>query len=535
MSAAQETAHLADAIRAALASAGLPDREPELERPRQREHGDWATNVAMTLAREVDASPREIAQRIVEALGTPTGVAAVEIAGPGFINFRLAADAFAETVRAAVHAGEAFGRGDELDGQHVNVEFVSANPTGPLHLGAGRWAAVGDGIASVLEARGADVTREYYFNDAGEQMRKFGASVEAALAGQEPPEDGYQGEYITELAAEIRDGGETQDVAEAAYQRMLSRITATLERFGVTFDVFFGERALHGPDGIAAVVAQVRETGHAYEAEGATWLRTTAFGDDKDRVLVKADGVPTYFAADCAYLADKLARGFDRCIYLLGADHHGYVKRLEAAEQALSGTNRAVEVIIGQLVTFLRHGDPVRMSKRAGDMVWFDDLLDEVGVDAARYTLLRTSIDQPLEFDLAEVVKAERENPVYYVQYSSARIAGILRTAAERGVEPGTVDEAPLDLLTHSSERELVRQIGRYPEVLATAAEERAPYKVARHAETTAEAFHKFYTECQVVSDDPDLTRARYWLVVAARQALTNALGLLGVTAPERM
>lgn len=535
MSAASETAALAAAIRTALAEADLPDREPHLERPRQREHGDWATNVAMTLAREVGAPPRELAERIAEALGTPAGVDAVEVAGPGFINFRLAHDAFAATVRAAVaHAG-AFGRGESLAGHRVNVEFVSANPTGPLHIGAGRWAAVGDAIASVLEAAGADVTREYYFNDAGEQMRKFGESVAAALRGEVPPEDGYHGAYIGELAEEIRAAGEADDVEEAAYQRMLQRIAATLERFGVEFDVFFGERTLHRPDGIPQVIAQLREAGHAYEADGAVWLRTTAFGDDKDRVLVKADGVPTYFAADCAYLADKLARGYDRAIYLLGADHHGYVKRLEAAEQALAGSRGTVEVIIGQLVDFVRGGEPVQMSKRSGEMVTVDDLLDEVGADAARYTLLRMSIDQPIEFDLAEVVKAERENPVYYVQYSSARIAGILRTAAERGVEPGTVDDAPLRLLTHDTERELIRRIAQYPEVVAAAAAERAPYKVARHAEALAEAFHKFYTECQVVSDDAELTRARYWLVVAARQALVNALDLLGVSAPERM
>lgn len=529
-----ETETLADAVRAALRAAGLPDRDPAFERPRNREHGDWSTNVAMTLAKPVGRPPRDVAADIVAALDAPPTVADVEIAGPGFINFRLAQDAFAGIVRQAVALGPDWGRTAENAGRRADIEFVSANPTGPLHVGAGRWAAVGDAIASILEATGWDVDREYYFNDAGEQMRKFGESVEAALDGRPRPEDGYQGSYVVDLARELIRDDDTDDVAESAYQRMLSHITATLERFGVEFDVFFGERTLHGPDGIPATIAKLRAADHVYEADGAVWLRTTTFGDDKDRVLVKADGNPTYFAADCAYLEDKLGRGYDRCVYILGADHHGYVKRLEAAERALGSEGR-VEVLIGQLVSFLRGGQPAKMSKRSGEMVTFDDLIDEVGADAARYTFLRTSIDQPIEFDIAEVVRQDRENPVYYVQYSSARIAGIMRTATERGVEPGGVDDAPLDLLAHASERELIRRIGRWPEVVADAAAERAPHKVARYAEDLAEAFHKFYTDCQVVSDDVALTRARYWLVVAARQTLANALGLLGVTAPERM
>ena len=526
---------LAATVRAALAEAGLPDREPAFERPRQRAHGDWSTNVAMTLAGPLGRPPREIAEEIVAAIGEATGVDAVEVAGPGFINFRLAQDAFADIVRAAVDAGEDWGRNATLAGRRVNVEFVSANPTGPIHVGHGRQAALGDAIASLLEACGAEVTREYYFNDAGQQMRKFGESVAAAMAGGQPPEDGYHGGYIAELAADLAADGPPADLQEAAYEAMLARIVATLERFGVAFDVFYGERGLHRSGAVDDAIARLREAGHAYDADGAVWLATTTFGDDKDRVLVKADGEPTYFAADCAYLLDKAGRGFDDLIYVLGSDHHGYIGRMLAVADASGVGRERVEIVIHQFVNLFRDGEVVRMSKRTGEIVTFDELIDEVGADAARYTLLRFSPDTTIDFDIAEVVRAEKENPVYYVQYSSARIAGIMRTATEQGVEPGNLAEAPLDLLAHPAEHELCRRIGRWPEVVALAAAERAPHRVARYAEDLAEGFHKFYTECQVVSDDVELTRARYWLVVAARQTLVSALGLLGVTAPERM
>ncbi len=526
---------LATAVRTALASAGLPDRDPAFERPRQREHGDWSTNVAMTLAKSVGKPPRQIADEVVAAMALPAGVAGVEVAGPGFINFRLAQDAFAGIVRAAVAAGQAWGRTDHGAGRRVNVEFVSANPTGPIHVGHGRQAALGDAIAGLLEATGAAVTREYYFNDAGVQMRKFGQSVTAAMAGEDPPEDGYHGAYITELADDLRRAGVEDNLQEAAYQRMLERITATLERFGVRFDVFFGERALHRSGALEEAVEHLRAAGHVYESEGAVWLATAALGDDKDRVLVKADGEPTYFAADCAYMIDKAARGFSDLVYVLGSDHHGYIGRMLAVAEASGVGREHVEIIIHQFVNLFRDQEAVRMSKRTGEIVTFDELIDEVGADAARYTLLRFSPDTTIDFDIAEVVRADKDNPVYYVQYSSARIAGIMRTATERGVEPGTVDEAPLHLLEHEAERELVRRIGRWPEVVTLAADERAPHRVARYAEDLAEGFHKFYTDCQVVSDDAELTRARYWLVVAARQTLANALGLLGVSAPERM
>ena len=531
---------LALLFRRALAQAGLPEREPAFERPRQREHGDWATNLALTLAKPVGRPPREIAAAILEHLDAPPDVDRVEVAGPGFINVHLSHAALEQVVRAAVSRGEAWGRAPRLDPvRRANVEFVSANPTGPLHVGAARWAAVGDAIANLLDATGWEVTREYYFNDAGTQMELFGASVAAAMRGDPPPEGGYPGAYITELAEELAASRQVPqddaEVAEAAYRRMLQRITTTLQRFGVDFDEFFGERTLHESGAIQRAVAWLREAGHVYEADGATWLRTTDFGDDKDRVLVRASGAPTYFAADCAYLMSKLERGFHRCLYVLGADHHGYVKRLHAIELALGLDGSHVEVLIGQLVTFVRAGQPVRMSKRTGELVTFDDLLEEVGTDAARYTFLRTSVDQALEFDLAEVVRQERENPVYYVQYSHARIAGIMRTATERGVVPGRVEEAPLERLTHDTEVELVRRIGAFPETVAYAAAGRAPHRVAHYAEDLAEAFHRFYTECQVIGDDTEVTRARYWLCVAARQTLVNALGLLGVSAPDRM
>ena len=521
----------------ALADAGLPERPIIFERPRQREHGDWATNVALTLAKPVGRPPREIAQTLVDHLQLPADVDRVEIAGPGFINLYLAHGALEQIVAGAVQQGSAWGRASgELKGR-AQVEFVSANPTGPLHVGAGRWAAAGDAIASLLDATGWEVQREYYLNDAGNQLDLFGVSVAAVAQGEEPPENGYRGAYIAELAQELGEAGhdDVNVVTEAAYRKMLERIKATMITFGVDFDEWFSERTLHDSGAIERVVQKLRDNGHVYESDDAVWLRTSDFGDDKDRVLIRADGRPTYFAADCAYMASKVERGFDKCIYLLGADHHGYVRRLEAIAGAEGLPDGTVEIIIGQLVNLLRGGEPVRMSKRTGEMVTFDELIDEVGPDAARYTFLRTSLDVNLDFDIAEVVKQDRENPVYYIQYSHARIAGIMRTATEKGIAPGTVGDAPLELLTHDLEEELIRRISAYPETVAYAAEERAPHKIAHYAESLAEAFHRFYTECKVVSDDEALTRARYWLCVAARQTLVNALGLLGVRAPDRM
>ena len=531
-------AQLAVVVRKALADAGLPDREPTFERPRQREHGDWSTNVALTLAKPVGQPPRDIAQAIVDHLDVPDDVAEVTVAGPGFVNFRLSHAALERIVRAAVTQAEAWGRAAGESRGRVQVEFVSANPTGPLHVGAGRWAAAGDAIANLLDAAGWEAQREYYLNDAGNQLELFGQSVLAVAHGEEPPENGYRGRYIAELADELGERARDRDLAEvteAAYRLMLERIRATMVNFGVDYDEWFSERTLHESGAIERVVDKLRASGHAYDEGGAVWLRTTAFGDDKDRVLIRTDGRPTYFAADCAYMASKFERGFDKCIYLLGADHHGYVRRLQAIAAAEGLQPEQVEIIIGQLVNLLRDGQPVRMSKRTGELVTFDELIDEVGPDAARYTFLRTSLDVTLDFDIAEVVKQERENPVYYIQYSHARIAGIMRRATEKGVVPGNVADAPLELLTHDLEAELIRRIGAYPETVEYAAEERAPHKIAYFAESLAEAFHRFYTECTVVSDDEALTRARYWLCVATRQTLVNALGLLGVRAPDRM
>ncbi|MDQ3030385.1 MAG: arginine--tRNA ligase [Actinomycetota bacterium] len=530
-------AELTIAFRKALADAGLPDRQPAFERPRQREHGDWATNIALTLAKPVGRPPREVAATILEHLAAPDDVERVEIAGPGFINLHLSHAALEGIVRAAVRQGASWGRKNATAPvPSANVEFVSANPTGPLHAGHGRQAVLGDAIANLLDATGWKVTREYYFNDAGTQMRLFGESVAAATRGEEPPEGGYRGAYIAELAAQIASSSlDSQDVIESAYQSILQRIVATLQRLGVDFDEFFGERTLHESGALDRTVERLRTAGHVYETDGATWLRTTSFGDDKDRVLIRSDGTPTYFAADCAYLAEKFGRGYDRCIFVWGADHHGYVGRLKAVADAEGIGRDRVEFVVHQFVNLFRDGQPVRMSKRTGDLVTFDELIDEVGPDAARYTFLRFSSDVTIDFDIAEVVRQDRENPVYYVHYSHARIAGIMRTATERGVQPGTVDDAPLQRLLHPTEDELVRRIGEFPEVVEYAAGERAPHRVARYAEELAEAFHRFYTECTVISDDSELTTARYWLCVATRQTLVNALGLLGVSAPERM
>ena len=518
-------------VRTALERAGLPERVPSFERPRQREHGDWSTNVALTLAKPVGRPPREIAQTIVDELRGVEGIDRVEVAGPGFINFHVAQDTLGDVVRQIVTAGEQWGRSNRATGS-INIEFVSANPTGPLHMGHGRQAAIGDALANLLEAVGWDVTREYYFNDAGRQMRLFSESVSAVARGEQPPEDGYHGTYISQVVDEIGHAGRTDDLGEAAHERILARITATLDAMRVHFDVYFGERSLH-PDGVAKAIATFGD--HVYDKDGATWLRTTDFGDDKDRVLIRADGEPTYFAADCAYMADKFGRGYDRLIYVLGSDHHGYIKRLEAVADALGYGRDRIEIVMHQFVNLFRAGQPVRMSKRTGEMVTFDELLDEVGPDAARYTFLRYSSDVPIDFDLAAVVEADRANPVYYVQYSSARIAGIMRTANEAGLRPTDITDADLSLLDTPVEQELIRVLSEYPEVVSLAADERAPQRVARYVERTAEQFHRFYTECQVVGTDVQLSTARYWLVVATRQTVVNALGLLGVTAPERM
>ncbi|MGH3442165.1 MAG: arginine--tRNA ligase [Nitriliruptorales bacterium] len=540
-------AELGERVRAALRAAGLPDADPAFERPRNPEHGDWATPLALGLAREAKASPRDIAERLVGHLEVPDAVAAVDVSGPGFVNFRFAHRYFEDVVRRILEEGERYGRRDlpKDEQERVNIEFVSANPTGPLHVGAGRWAALGDAIAALLEAQGHEVGREYYFNDAGAQMLHFGESVLRVARGEERGEAHYQGDYIVEIADEIRgqhgdaffEGPEDEVVervtAEAA-RHMIDSIRRLLHRMGVDFDVWFSEQRLHETGEIKETIEELGKSGHTYEDEGAVWLRTTTWGDDKDRVLVRSDGRPTYFAADCAYMHDKWSRGFDRLIYLLGADHHGYVARLHTIAQAFD-IEASVEVPIGQFVNLVRGGEPVRMSKRAGDYVTLDELVDEVGVDVARYHFLRTSMDQTTDFDLEEVVRQSMENPVYYVQYANARIASILRNADESGFDPGQLEDAALDLLTEPTEGELLRRLAELPEVVADAAELRAPHRLSRYAEDLAGSFHRFYTECRVLGVREDIGRARYWLAVAAKQVLANALGLLRVSAPDRM
>ena len=549
-------AQLAAAVRAALGRLGLPDGDPALERPKDPDHGEWATTIALRVARAAGRPPREVAADLAAALGDLPEVAAVEVAGPGFVNFRLSAAARAALVRRVLAEGEAYGRSALGAGRHVNVEFVSANPTGPLHLGSGRWAATGDAIAALLDATGHRVTREYYVNDVGEQVRRFGASLVRADRGEPPAEDDYRGPHVAALAADLRAAhggalltGDVDAIADAVgaagVDAMRSRIEATLAGLGVVFDVWTREGSLHASGGLERALTRLRDGGHTEERDGALFLRTSAFGDDKDRVLVRSDGRPTYFASDCAYLADKLGRA-DRCIYLLGADHHGYVARLRAAAACLGEDPDRVEIVIGQLVNLLRDGQPVKLSKRSGDIVTIDEVLEEVGPDVLRYHFLRQNLDTTMDLDLAVVTARSMENPVYYVQYAHARVASLARQAVERGFDPGDPADADLELLDHPAELALLRALSGLPHVVADAAEARATQRLTRYAEDLAGTFHRFYAECRVLVDDPDAdeaaraallasSRARYWLVTAARQVLANALGILRVGAPDRM
>ncbi len=558
---------LATAVRDALERLGLPSQDPALERPKDPDHGDWATTIALRIAKAAGRPPRELADSLAAELATLPEVAAVEVAGPGFVNFRLSDVAHTALVHRILDQGAQYGRLAAGTAAHVNVEFVSANPTGPLHLGAGRWAATGDAIAALLEATGHRVTREYYVNDVGEQIRRFGASIVRTDRGLPLEEDDYHGDYVPELAAELReqhgaalldgvDAGDGADgltdvvdvadsVGAAGVARMRERIEGQLAELGVTFDVWTSEGRLHDEGAIEATIEQLRGAGHTEERDGALFLRTTEHGDDKDRVLVRSDGRPTYFAADCAYMRDKRSRA-DHCIYLLGADHHGYVARLKAAAACLGIDPSTVEIRIGQLVNLLRDGESVRLSKRSGEMVTLDEALVEMGADVARYHFLRQNLDTTIDLDLAVVAAQSMENPVYYVQYAHARVASLLRQAVERGFDPGAAADADLSLLTHPAERVLLRTMSSLPHVIADAAEARATQRLTRHAEELAATFHRFYAECRVLDDDPEAdeetraqmlasSRARYWLVTAARQVLANALAVLRVSAPERM
>ncbi|NIH82108.1 arginine--tRNA ligase [Amycolatopsis viridis] len=518
-----------------------------VERPRNPEHGDYATNVALQVAKKAGLAPREFAQELADALAEATGIASAEIAGPGFVNLRLAADAQGEQIRQVLTLGDTYGRGTALAGRRINLEFVSANPTGPVHLGGTRWAAVGDALGRVLTAQGAEVTREYYFNDAGAQIDRFVRSLIAAAKGEPAPEDGYAGGYISDIAAEVLrqepsalslpEDERNETFRRVGVELMFAEIKNSLHQFGTDFDVYFHEDSLHSSGAVEKAVASLKENGSLYEADGAWWLRSTEFGDDKDRVVIKSDGAPAYIAGDIAYLQDKINRGFDLCIYMLGADHHGYIARLKAAASAMGHDPDVVEVLIGQLVNLVSDGKPVRMSKRAGTVITMEDLVEAVGVDAARYELTRYSVDSSLDIDLDLLRKSSDENPVYYVQYAHARLASLQRNAAELGLEYR--DDADFGLLTLDREGDLIRTIGEFPTVVQRAAELREPHRVARYLESLAGAFHKFYAVAQVLPKGDEqatpLTFARLALCEAARQVFANGLALLGVSAPERM
>ncbi len=523
--------------------------EVTLERPKSREHGDYATNVALVAAKFSNIPPRELAEQIAERLSADPAFTEVSVAGPGFVNIRLSAQTQGEIAQRVVNLGAAYGRNDALMGKSFNVEFISANPTGPLHLGHTRWAAVGDALARVLVAAGADVTTEFYINDRGVQMDKFGASVMAASLGEAVPEDGYHGGYILDLAARIiREHPEFHQLPageqlvafrEEAYALQLQQQKDVLELFRTHFDVWSSERKLYDSGAVERAQTRLQEQGHVYESDGALWLRTTTFGDDKDRVLIKENGERTYFAADTAYYVDKRMRGFDTVIYLLGADHHGYVNRLRAVA-ACAGDNmdENIEILIGQLVKITRGGVEVKLSKRSGQIVTLEELVEEVGVDAARYTLARYPVDTPLVVDLDEIARKANDNPVFYVQYAHARICSVLRNAQDIGVDWRGVEFSP-ELLDSEQENELLGVIEKFPAVIATAAELREPHRVARFLEELATAYHSFYDACRVLPrSDEELGAvhiARLWVCAATSQTLANGLDLLGVSAPEKM
>lgn len=527
----------------------------KVERPRNREHGDWATNVAMQLARKASTNPRALATLLAGELEQVDAIAAAEVAGPGFLNVRLSSGAAGALAATILEAGSQYGRSDAQSGSHVNLEFVSANPTGPIHIGGARWAAEGDAMARVLEAAGAQVTREYYFNDHGNQINNFSASLLAAAKGRPTPEDGYGGKYISEVADQViaqvgAEGGtdprelgdvEAQEVfREKGVKLMFAEIQESLHAFRTDFDVFFHEQTLHESGAVDDAIEKLRKLGVIFESEGALWLRSTDFGDDKDRVLIKSDGNAAYFSGDVAYYLNKRERGFDQCIYMLGADHHGYIGRMYAMARAFgdeAGPGKNMEILIGQLVNLVRAGKPVRMSKRAGTVVTLEDLVEAVGVDAARYSLIRSSVDTTLELDLDVVASHTNENPVYYVQYAHARTCAVARNAQEHGVsrEAGFAPEE----LSSAADGELLGTLARYPEIVAQSASMREPHRVARYLEELAGAYHAWYGQCRVTprGDDPVEPShvARLWLNDAVGQVLRNGLDLLGVQAPERM
>jgi arginyl-tRNA synthetase len=517
-----------------------------VERPRNPEHGDYATNIALQMAKKVGANPRELAGWLAGALAEADGIASAEVAGPGFVNLRIETSAQGVIVTDVLQARDGYGNSDLLAGLSINLEFVSANPTGPIHIGGTRWAAVGDALGRLLSTQGGQVVREYYFNDHGAQIDRFTNSLIAAAKGEPTPEDGYAGAYIGDIAAQVLAKAPDALALPEAEQRetfrsigvdlMFEHIKTSLHEFGTDFDVYTHEDSMHTSGRVDEAIAKLRANGAIYEKDGATWLRTTEFGDDKDRVVIKSDGQPAYIAGDLAYYLDKRQRGFNLCIYMLGADHHGYIARLKAAAAALGDDPDTVEVLIGQMVNLVREGQPMRMSKRAGAVITLDDLVDAIGVDAARYSLTRSSVDSPIDIDLQLWSSASSDNPVYYVQYAHARLCALARNAADLGVRP---DTGHLDLLKHDKEGTLIRNLGEFPRVLAAAASLREPHRVCRYLEDLAGDYHRFYDSCRVLpqgDEEPDdLHRARLALCEATRQVIANGLGILGVSAPERM
>jgi arginyl-tRNA synthetase len=543
---------LASAIRSILTEAVASGElrvdvpaEVRVERPKNRDHGDWSTNVALQLAKGAGMPPRDLATALADRLGQVAGIKAVDVAGPGFLNITLDAASAGELARSIVDAGAAYGRNDSESGHVVNLEYISANPTGPLHLGHTRWAALGDSMARLLRASGAEVTTEYYINDAGAQMDKFAASVLARAKGEPTPEGGYPGAYVDDLARyalekrpdllELPDDEALAEARRLGYEAQLADIKSTLADFGVEIDVWFSEAQLHDKGAVEQAVARLREQGHVFDKDGAIWLRTTDFGDDKDRVLIRANGEPTYFAADAAYYLSKKDRGFDEKIYLLGADHHGYINRLKAiAACAGDDPEHNIEVKIGQLVNL----GGARLSKRAGNIIELRDLISWIGTDAIRYSLARYPADSPLSLDGEELRKQTNDNPVFYVQYAHARTSNVARLAGEDGVR--REDGFDPALLTDPTESALLAILGDFPRVVAQAAHLREPHRVARYLEDLAGRFHKWYDTCRVrpTSVDEGITdvhRTRLWLNDATRQVLANGLDLLGVSAPDRM
>jgi arginyl-tRNA synthetase len=539
---------LIEAVAVGELAVSVPD-EVRVERPRNREHGDWSTNVSLQLAKGAGMPPREIATRLATRLQAVEGIKAVDIAGPGFLNITVEAASAGELARTIVKTGATYGQNDSETGHKINLEFVSSNPTGPIHLGSTRWAAVGDALARILEFSGADVTREYYFNDHGAQVDRFAESLLAAAKGEPAPENGYAGAYINDIAAEVtkREPGildlpdpQAKDLFRSVgVDLMFTEIKATLRDFGVQFDVYFHENTLHESGAVKRAVARLSELGVMYEKDGATWLRTTDYGDDKDRVVIKSDGQPAYISGDIAYYLDKRERGFDRVFIMLGADHHGYVSRLMAMCAAFGDTpHENLEILIGQMVNLIKDGQPVRMSKRAGTVVVLEDLVEAVGVDAARYALTRSSTDSMIDIDLDLLRKHTNENPVYYVQYAHARTCNVTRLANEDEVH--ITDGFDPALLTHDSESALLAILGDFPRTVAQAAKLREPHRVPRYLEDLAGRYHKWYDVCRVRPRETgeeitDLHRTRLWLNEATRVVLSNGLGLLGVSAPQRL